>query len=165
MTPFEQETIAVEREKLALEHKKLDLEKGKGRETRLTIAAPVVVALLTVGFGFWTSDQQAQREYQATIFKTVADTGNADDAIDKLKFLKKVFPDGFPASIPDYPSPQDAWGPSGDFKPKETFIDEMREAGASPAQVLALWRVLLPADDWAKKKDLDAIALPGKVSK
>jgi hypothetical protein len=165
MTPFEEATIEIERQKLALESRRIDVEKGKRRETLFAVSTPIMVAILTVAFGIWTGEQQANRDYQATIFKAVSEEGDAYDAIDKLKFLAQVFPGGFPATIPEYPAPQDAWGESQNAKSRDLFFEQMRQAGATRTQLLALWRSLFPTDQWVKDRDLDKIISPIQVRK
>jgi hypothetical protein len=150
---LDKEKLKVEREKLAVEKYKARLEAQKTKWTAISVAIPIVVALLTVGYGFWSARETALFQFQMEAAKSVMQSPSPAEANNRLVYYKKLFPKQLPDSFSAVSQEQNTDADEIAIK-KEFFKSVLQVRGMTTTQALTIWNALFSGDDWAKSEDL-----------
>jgi hypothetical protein len=117
----EREKLELERAKVELEGEKLKVEKFKALWTGISIMVPLLVAVITIGFGVWSQmkqsqnqfeiqklqaeiqselqRQQARSQFEIKAAEIVMNTETPLGAQTKAKALANMFPDRLPSNF------------------------------------------------------------------
>jgi len=155
----ETEKLSIERAKLKLEEEKLELERykakleaSKAKWTAVSVAIPVVVALLTVAYGFWSARETARLQFQLEAAKSVMAAPNEENAANRLIAYKKFFPNELPSSFAIPKDPLEERVGVADAK-KEFFKTVASIPGMTTQKALTIW-IALFSDEWAREEEL-----------
>jgi hypothetical protein len=154
---------AFEREKLKIEHQKLELEFRKARWTSLSIGVPVMAAIITAAFGFWSTYQTAKLQFKLKAAESVMQAPNPANAVGRAQFLMELFP----GELTKFARDADPEKYTGDTDPQVKIELLKLFAGKtdSAADILAVWQALFPGDSWAKDAELAKTVAPLRLSR
>jgi hypothetical protein len=125
---------------------KLKLERSKMKWTAASIFVPLLAALATVAYGFWSTAKQAELAFQLEAAKSVMQVQSPSDAKARAKMLNAMFPqllpETFSSSFNAASLPEDYY--------KFEFAKLVAGRGLTAPQTAELWRTLFANDVWAK---------------
>ena len=155
MTPFQEMTLENEKEKIRLDYERLRVESNKTKWNLLTITTPVLVAMLTIGFGMWANHRQSEREFKVALVQALLAQNSPKEALAKLRFFMEVFPDQVDAR-----TEVDMKRFSGpDTERKIRFLEMVANSNLPGEYLRSIWAQLYPDDLWARRGELtDALA-------
>jgi hypothetical protein len=113
---------------------------------------PLLAALATIAFGFWSTREQAKSQFRLEVAKAIMSAPTTAEALDRAQLFKELFP----AEIGDVvkitnANRTDAWVTG---RQRELF-QAMAARDMKPSQILDLWIALFPEDDdWSKRPSL-----------
>jgi hypothetical protein len=144
---IEQEKLLIEREKLDLERLKAQIEMRKARWTAASVIVPILGALITIGYGFWSTNQQSKAQFQLEVAKSIMQASSEAEAVGRLNLFSSMFPSFIPEGFAKIPK-GDLYN-RDEVNAKKDFVKMVAERGLTPQQVLALWAVMF-GDPWPK---------------
>jgi hypothetical protein len=158
----EAEKLAIEREKLELERLKARLEASKSRWTAISVAIPVVVALITIVYGFWSSRQAGLMQFQLEAAKSAMNAATPVEGNNRLVFYRKLFPSYLPNSFSAVSTEQES-----DIEiiagKKEIYRILTSTKDMTAARALNIWNALF-SDEWAQTDELRKAVSAEEVS-
>jgi hypothetical protein len=117
---------------------KLKLERSKMKWTAASIFVPLLAALATVAYGFWSTAKQAELAFQLEAAKSVMQVQSPSDAKARAKMLNAMFPQLLPETF------------SSSFNAASLPAKLVAGRGLTAPQTAELWRTLFANDVWAK---------------
>jgi hypothetical protein len=135
----------METQQYEIELQKLKIERSKAKWTAISIFVPLLAALVTLVYGFRSTEKQAEMNFQLEAAKAVMQASSASDALDRVTFLKAIFPQVFGNIDVNKVNRTDF---SADYYKLE-FLKLVANRGLTAAQTADLWRKLFPLDTWA----------------
>jgi hypothetical protein len=74
---YEAEKIAIEQQKLELENLRLRNEASRAKWTAISVMVPLLAALATIAFGFWSTREQAKSQFRLEVAKAIMSAPNS----------------------------------------------------------------------------------------
>ena len=81
----------IEERKLKIEERKLEIEILKARWTAISVIVPILITVITVGWGIASINQQAKLNFQLEAAKTIMTAQTYGDQVARATFLKENF--------------------------------------------------------------------------
>jgi hypothetical protein len=141
----------VEQEKLAIEREKLAVELSKVRWTALSIGVPIMAAVITAAFGFWSNYQTGHLQFKLKAAELIMQPQDPDAGLGRARFLKAAFG----SDLDSISLPENTAG-FGEASP-QIRIDLFKvfaEKTNNGSDILSIWRALFPDDEWARSEAL-----------
>jgi len=156
---FEAKKLEIEAKRLRIEEQKLAIERGKAKWTAASIVIPLLAAMATVAYGFWSTKEQAELNFRLEAAKSIMQAPNPVDAVGRVRFLTATFPDRLPSNF--FTSVDNPYR-FGTY-PSSVLFDfiKLLSPRLNPSQTLELWNIVFD-DGWAKNPRL--IDFVAKVS-
>jgi hypothetical protein len=157
----EDHSFIIEREKLELEREKLDFEKQKFNVERsklrwnwsvivtiLAALATVAAATITARFGIESQNEQAKSQFEIKAAEIVLQTRSPEEASDKAKALKSLFPNRLPENFAESFDPTKLASYSPDIISEKLELLKLLEGKKAPEmkRIVELWTILYPED-------------------
>jgi hypothetical protein len=153
---YEAEKIEIERQKLQLEKFKIRGEARRTIWTSVSVIIPLLAALATVAFGFWSTKEQAKSQFRLEAVKAIMSAPTPAESVDRAELLMGLFPsemEGFTAQH-DWSDRPNAWL----IRSQKELFNAIASKEMKPTQILDLWIALFPGDEWAKEPSIRAAA-------
>jgi hypothetical protein len=152
---IELQKLEIERRKLDLERRKVEIELSKTKWTAVSVMVPLLAGIGTVGFGLWSTREQAKSAFEVEVAKSILSAPTPSEAAGKADFFMKLFPGKLPATFAgqvDYVSFD-----AGEVAAKKLLF-EMMAKKLDPGDSLSLWRSLFPDDEWARTLNFSEVS-------
>jgi hypothetical protein len=137
-----------------IEIEKLSIERDKAKWTAFSVIVPLLAAIATAFYGFWSSNRQALQSFQLEAAKAIMQVPAGSDMVERITLLKEAFPE----QLASFKVPQEY---SADYYKLE-FLKLLASRGLTPAQIGKVWSELFPGDRWANApeilKDIDSMS-------
>lgn len=147
---LEQQKIKIEHERLKLENEKLIVEKLKAKWMAIGVGIPILVAVLTAGYGFMIFKKTSDDQFKQKMMELVIQSGNPDDGLARAEFITEILGDGAPPHFAEHLGKinTDKFGNQNDIK--EDFIKLLADHPEQRASIIRDWKAFFPDDDWVK---------------
>lgn len=143
---IEEARLDIERQKLALERHKVDLEIKKTRWLTVSVATPMIVALATIAYGFWSAQMQSRQQFKLEVAKSIMSGSTQSEVAWRANLFGTLFPDSLPTEFPkELTAEYDSKGVQAMLE----FWRVMTSRGLSPKEAHELWILLFAKDTWA----------------
>lgn len=146
------EKIQIERDKLALEKTKLDREETRAKWTAFGVGVPLLVGVVTVGFGLLSTKEQARAQLRLEIAKAIMSAPTIAETFDRARLLTKLFP----ADVADLVKGANEKRDDAFVTPAQReLFRAMVARDMKPRQILDLYIALFPGEkEWTSNKDI-----------
>jgi hypothetical protein len=146
-------TPSFEAQKLEIERQKLEMERRKIKWTAMSVSVPVLAAIATIAFGFWSVRKQGELNFQLEAAKSVMQAPSLEERLTRARFFSKVFPKELPPDFFQNPDVEKMGLAANPPNVRIDFLKLLASKGLTVDQTEELWTTLFPNDDWAKKTD------------
>lgn len=150
---LEREKLALERKKVELEEIKVELEKVKTRWTAIAVTVPLLAAILTVAFGFWSNNEQSRHQFELKAAEIVMQSETPYEAQARARAFVEMFPGHFSANFAEAFRPEQ-YADLHDSE-KLALLDLLRDK-LTKEEMRRAWIHLFPLDEWAREIPLGA---------
>lgn len=150
--------VSLEREKLSIEREKLEVERIKAKWNAIAVVVPLLAAILTVAFGLWTHNQQAESQFEIKVAEIVMQSGSPMEALGRAQAFMAMFPDRLPKDFAKPFDPQEFTNQeTGVPESKKEFLILLADKGLTKEEIVKIWKHLFPGDEWMKDFSLESV--------
>jgi hypothetical protein len=165
-TAIEQEKLQLEREKhktnLELEKQKLALEDKKAWISGASVLIPLLLGAISLAFGVWNHNKQAVLQREASNFQAaiqvqlkaaeiVLNAKGPAEVRNKARAMKSLLKEHLPDKFAEEFNPSDFSGKGPSVEGRKELLKLAVEHMDSRDDVVRLWLLLFPGDEWAAK--------------
>jgi hypothetical protein len=155
---YEAEKLELEKQKLALERYKADLQARQAKWISISVAVPIIVALVTVSYGFWSAREAAKLQFQLEAAKSAMQSKTDAEIKGRLELYQRIFPNQLPDNFALLRNlaTSDA-GEERSVEARIRFFEALAKTkDATPQKLIETWRNIF-TDAWAREPSLHSL--------
>ncbi|WP_292533467.1 hypothetical protein [Methylocystis sp.] len=141
-----------ERLKFDVELKKLSIEQQKLKWMAASVIVTLWAAIGTVAYGFWSTKKSAELNFQLEVAKAVRNEKGPVEAEARARYYQAIFPGRLPVDFFKQEEPFKFDSVEGDARME--YFKVIASKNYSPNELLDLWRILFPGDEWTKNDEV-----------